>query len=253
MIEIQSTHCCGCGLCSAVCPKGLIGVEGHMAVLQHHDCMNCGHCQSICPQNAITLNGDSSPLQEVREPVEFSEVKHLIQSNRSIRFYDNEPVPAEKIEEILRVLDYSASAKNNQLVSWIVVSGMEKIQQFSLLCESLLPEDHEVHQTIATIRNPITVNAPHLLIACSDKRAVKGADDCLIKTTHATMLMHSQGIGSCFLGYLVGFLQQYPQLRECLSIEDHLCVHSALGFGYHSEEIYHKIPSRKKANITFLE
>lgn len=253
MISIKETQCIGCGLCVRVCPVAMLALEEGMPVKVHERCMNCGHCQGVCPQEAIILEGVEEKLGEVRNNLSFADVRDLIQGNRSIRRYDDTLVPQEKIAEVLRVLDYSGSAKNNQLVSWIVLSGKEKIQEFSCLIESLLPPDHEVLQTIAHIRNPITVSAPHLLLAYSNENAVKGYDDCVIKTTLATMLLHSQGIGSCFLGYLVAFVNEYPQLQEYLGLASGETLYSALGFGYHSQEVYTKVPTRLCADIRYMD
>lgn len=255
MISINQDLCVGCGGCARVCPTAVIKMKEKKAKPVHKLCMNCGHCQGLCPTNAIIFKDFQTEEQIPRvmdKKIEFHQIQNLIESNRSIRSYQDKLVEKEEIEKILRVLDHSSSAKNNQMVEWIVISGKEKVEEISNLCTKNLPEGHEVLGTIRRIRNPITCSAPHILIGYTNDKAVKGHDDCVIKTTLATMLMHSEGIGSCFLGYLVGFINAFPELKEHLGLKDNETVYSALSFGYNENEVYSKIPVREKAPVRFL-
>ncbi|MFP3195524.1 MAG: 4Fe-4S dicluster domain-containing protein [Caldivirga sp.] len=49
--------CTGCGICWAICPKGvLVGRLRDKAIVASQDqCMGCFSCQSNCPFNAITV------------------------------------------------------------------------------------------------------------------------------------------------------------------------------------------------------
>lgn len=137
-------------------------------------------------------------LRDAKIDVSFTDLQNLIESNRSIRIFKDKEVEKSEIDAILRTLDYSASSKNDQPVKWIVVSGKEQVEEISNLCTKNLPSDHPLQHYIATFRNPITVGAPHLLIPYADESFHKGHDDCVIKLTLASLLMHSKGIGSCF-------------------------------------------------------
>lgn len=227
MIEVNKERCVGCGACVRVCPTALLRMKENKPKAVHKLCMKCGHCQGVCPTDAILFKNQVGTPRVVENKVEFTQLQNLIESNRSIRFYQDKLVEEEQIKTILRVLDYSASAKNNQLVEWIVVSGKEKVQEISDLVTTNLPPDHEVLTTIKHIRNPITCSAPHLLIAYTNEKAVKGYDDCVIKTTLATMLMHTEGIGSCFLGYLARFINAIPDVKAYLGLKDNETVYSA--------------------------
>lgn len=252
MIEVTKELCVGCGACVRVCPTALLKIKENKAKPVHKLCMECGHCQGVCPTDAILFKNIKGTPRSIAPKPTFSELQNLIESNRSIRFYQDKLVEQDQIKTLLRVLDHSASAKNNQLVEWIVVSGKEKVQEISDLVTKNLPPDHEVLTTIKRIRNPITCSAPHLLIAYTNDKSVKGYDDCVIKTTLATMLMHSEGIGSCFLGYLTGFINAIPEVKAHLGLQDNETVYSALSFGYHHKEDYKKIPVRGEAPIRFL-
>lgn len=252
MIKIQQDRCVGCGRCKKVCPMAVIAMDGGKAMVSNENCIDCGHCQSICPVGAVVLNGVAETVKPATQPVAYADLQALIESNRSIRIYNDTQVPRSTIEDILRTLDYTASAKNDQPVQWVVVSGKEAVEQVSALCTAKLPAEHPLHAYIQHVRNPITVGATHLLIAYAHKDFDKGHDDCVIKVTQATMLLHSQGIGACFLGFLDGFINGDPELQEHLGIETDHKVYSAIGFGYHGGEVYPNVTVRKQAPIRFI-
>lgn len=148
MIEIKKEQCVGCGACVRVCPTALLRMKENKPKAVHKLCMHCGHCQGVCPTDAILFQNIKGTPKVVEEKVGFSQLQNHIESNRSIRFYQDKLVEQEKIKTILRVLDHSASAKNNQLVEWIVVSGKEKVQEISDLVTQNLPPNHEDRKSV---------------------------------------------------------------------------------------------------------
>ncbi|MBC7233658.1 MAG: ferredoxin family protein [Chloroflexi bacterium] len=56
-LEYDAQWCIGCGLCSDVCPHGVFGQDGGIAILlRPDDCMECGACQLNCPTGAIKVD-----------------------------------------------------------------------------------------------------------------------------------------------------------------------------------------------------
>lgn len=48
--------CSGCGMCVAVCPHAVFGMDGRKAVLvRPQACMECGACQLNCIAGAISV------------------------------------------------------------------------------------------------------------------------------------------------------------------------------------------------------
>ncbi len=259
MIAISETLCVGCEKCTTYCPVKLIDmVEGKAYIkeeLKKH-CLACGHCQGICEQEAIHLFDKNGKLKDAKQNVSIHDLQDLIESNRSIRSFTDERIDNSKLQEILHTLDHTASAKNEQPVRWIVVMGKKKVEEVYELCIKYLQRtnlDPKLLNFIAKIGNPITVNASHILLACAEENSVKPYDDCIIKMSLASLLFHSDGIGSCYLGYLVNFVNEDSALKEYFGITSSQRVYSALAFGYNDNEVYSKIPSRKKAPITFIK
>ena len=53
-LALDEEACVGCGMCTAVCPHGVLAMEGHKALVTDLDgCMECGACANNCPVAAI--------------------------------------------------------------------------------------------------------------------------------------------------------------------------------------------------------
>ncbi len=262
MIKVIEEKCVGCGKCKKFCPMGVISLENNKAFIteksenpQAFNCIHCGHCQAICSYDAIIIHNEVGELKKAEQNVDFEDLKNLIMSNRSIRSFKKELVKESIITDILRTLDYSASAKNEQKIKWIVISSKEKVEEIYQICLKRLRKtapSHPLFNYLENVRNAVTLEAPHVLLAYADKESSMPIEDATIKSTLATILMHSQGIASCFLGFLVGFINTNKEVKNILGINENEKVYSALGFGYSDKEIYINLPTRKKADINFI-
>lgn len=55
-LEFDPELCINCGMCSAVCPHGVLVANEHAVMLARPDaCMECGACQLNCPTGAIRV------------------------------------------------------------------------------------------------------------------------------------------------------------------------------------------------------
>ncbi|MDR1377740.1 MAG: ferredoxin family protein [Synergistaceae bacterium] len=55
-VEILRDRCRGCGLCSQVCPGGLIEVcDGRAYIAKPQNCWGCASCLKECPEGALRL------------------------------------------------------------------------------------------------------------------------------------------------------------------------------------------------------
>lgn len=60
--EIDFKKCIGCGLCSRICPEGIIKMVNKNGKLtpkvDYNFCKGCGLCSEECPVKAIKMNLD---------------------------------------------------------------------------------------------------------------------------------------------------------------------------------------------------
>ena len=55
-LRLDPSRCCGCGMCSTVCPHGVFTLREGSAEIVHLDgCMECGACANNCPSGAIRV------------------------------------------------------------------------------------------------------------------------------------------------------------------------------------------------------
>lgn len=55
-LALNADECVGCGMCTLVCPHGVLALEGHKAeIVDRNGCMECGACAKNCPTDALAV------------------------------------------------------------------------------------------------------------------------------------------------------------------------------------------------------
>lgn len=260
MFEINRDKCVKCGKCERVCPFTCITMEEEypeMVKRKIKACVKCCHCAAICPTEALSFPNMPCKSIKIKAKTEkdYIETKELIMTRRSIRNFKKTPVPIEIIEEIIRVSDYSPSAKNLQPQSWLVVHNPEKVDKIMELIVEWVNNKHismEILSELENNNNIVTLGAPHLLIGCGPKDSkFNHATDIAIALRDIDLLMHSKGLGACWAGYLTRMINSSAEIRALLGIGEDLNVYGALAFGFPDDESYQRLPYRKNPQIIY--
>ena len=64
-IRIRLEWCKGCGICSAFCPKGVLGLDEDtrkVFVKDGSKCTGCGNCELYCPDFCVELVDDKDMI-----------------------------------------------------------------------------------------------------------------------------------------------------------------------------------------------
>lgn len=55
-LALDARKCVGCGVCTIVCPHGVLALTDHKAeIVDLNGCMECGACTNNCPTGALAV------------------------------------------------------------------------------------------------------------------------------------------------------------------------------------------------------
>ena len=248
MPAINSALCISCGLCARVCPSAVITMEsGIPSVHPKRQCMECWHCAAICPRQAIQ-QGDLDLYPQKPD----GELELLVTMRRSARHFKPELPEKEIIARALETAAWAPTGKNERTYGWTVVYGRDRVLELLNLilewCKDK-PRLKVLTKLVKGHRDPITCDAPCVLICHNAKTAANPETDCVIAATTAELLLNKAGIGTCWGGYLRRSADLCPEAREYLSIPEGHNIYAALLIGLPDNEPYRNVPYRPKPDI----
>jgi len=269
-ILVDPDLCTRCGICSTVCTMGLIdrsdeNILPKIPGTKTGMCIGCGHCEAYCPTRALLLNDrpdEKVPLPPGAGTIDSDEMGFYLKKRRSVRHFTKDPVPKEKILEVLENTRYAASAGNGQPVEWIVVHDPERVKKIAALTiewmKSLVNTDHPMSSYIPVLigawesgSDVICRGAPHLVVATIPEGNPMAQTDAIIALTHIDIAAPAFGIGTCWAGFVAMAVWSYEPLRKELGIPAGRKSGYAMMFGNPQYKIY-GIPRRKPLMVSWL-
>lgn len=260
VINIDSKLCTGCGTCVKDCPGHVIQIKDGKAEVVSH-CIKCGHCVAICPVKAVSIpEYDMDDVEEyVPETFQIAPENHLhaVKFRRSIRSFKARSLEKEVLKNILDAGRYTATAKNAQACTFVVVQ--ERLDEFRQLFWKEMPSILEVLKEKARrYVRPFTLfyemwkqdpkndifffNTPCLLLIAAENTLDAG-----LAASNMENQAVAEGAGILYSGYLVGAISASQKLREWLGTGDKPIACCMLA-GYPAVS-YRRTAPRKKADI----
>jgi len=214
-----------------VCPCNIIGInerqELHFINEREKICLECGQCMAICSKQAITIKGLSYEENILKLPdysMNHKDFISFLSTRRSIRNFEDTPVPDEMIDQILDALSYAPYGAAPEKVNISVVNNRDVIESALPHMEEFLDnilkwmnspvasfmikrkKGMETYNTIKNHLYPIsklenyklkfgdriTRNAPAILIFHSEKDAEEHTNNSLIYATYVMLTAQAQ-------------------------------------------------------------
>jgi len=268
-ILVDKDLCTRCGICANVCTMGLIDPADENILPNVQDakagmCIRCGHCEVYCPSHALLLNDrpdENVPLPAGAGTIAPDDMGYYLRKRRSVRHFTKDPVPKEKILELLDIARYAASGGNGQPVEWIVVHDPEQVKKIAGLTiewmKTLINSNHPMSGYIPVLiqgwergSDVICRGAPHLLVATIPEGNPIAQTDATIALTHFDIAGPAYGIGVCWAGFVAMAASSFTPLQKELGIPAGRKSAYALMFGNPQYKVC-GIPHRNPLKVTW--
>jgi len=168
------------------------------------------------------------------------DIFQVFRDRRSIRKYQDRPVEADKIEQVLDAARLAPSWKNLQCWRFLVLDDHSRKEAIL----AAFPEDNPGRKAIAA--------APVAIVACADPAESEVANgieyyiaDAAIAFEHICLAAHARGLGTCWIGWF-----DETSLKKTLDIPDHIKVVGVTPLGYPDQEPKAR-PRKALAEIAF--
>jgi nitroreductase len=146
-----------------------------------------------------------------------------IHTRRSIRKYQDKPVPAELIDKLLAAAMSAPSARNQQAWQFVVLSDRHLLTQMP----QIMPNA------------PMVARAPLAILVCADLSLEKSAGywvvDCAAATQNLLLAAHALALGAVWCG-VYPRKERMDGLHRLLALPENVIAHSLVALGYPAEQ-----------------
>ena len=269
IIKVDESLCIGCDACIRCCPGGLITREkAPVPTADSWDlCIDCGHCVAICPTDALyqrAMGPENCESIDPRLIPTWDEVRQLLVTRRSIRGYVNKPVEKEKLLQLLDVSRHAANGGNRQVLHWMVINDPAKVHQVAGLTidwmKSVKDTNPELyHEAKLEMfinhweagRDHICRGAPCIIQAWSGKEERTAPPAAFNAIGYIQLAATTLGLGTSWSEGIGYASRAYQPLLDVLGMPEGQIPYATFLLGYPAE-IYHRIPTRKPVEVTWV-
>lgn len=145
------------------------------------------------------------------------EVFEAVKKRKSMRAYEQKPIPDDVLSRILEAGRLAPSASNYQPWHFVIVRDPEK--------RKVLSEGRYAH---------FLTQSPLVIVGCGDtERSPKwNAVDVSIAMQQMVLMATSEGLGTCWIGSF-----DEDSVRKCLNVPEQFNVVAMLAVGYGREKL----------------
>jgi ferredoxin len=271
--KINLETCKKCGLCAEVCPNQIMewvqGKEPGFRSDRLFLCFQCGHCMAVCPTQSITAEGLSYQEDFFDLPkggVGEGDFFNFLSSRRSIRNFQDKPVPKEMLQSIIQAVTMAPMGFPPHKVEVTVVQNRGIIKKalphLMKLYRDLtrwmknplarfLMKRKMTPETFNTIQNHVmpamekglpemkekgrdifTRGAPALILFHAPRRSENHTEDSHVAVTFGLLAAHALGLGASAIGLIPPAVERNQELRKLFQIPGDNEVLACMIVGY---------------------
>lgn len=161
------------------------------------------------------------------------ELETAIFGRRSVRDYQDKPVPEEIIQKILKAGAMAPSAMNRQPCRFIVIEDRKKIAELSEKVKKkagLLGFGARIAERAKIVEDAIFYGGTLLILVVAEKGNWMETD-CALAAQNMMLRAYDLGLGSCFIGFM-NLLDDDRETMDELGVLGSQKLYCPLIFGY---------------------
>ncbi len=270
LFKVDQQTCQQDGICAAVCPVRVIAFEegGYPTPIEGAEarCVRCGHCVAVCPTGSLShceMPVAACPPVHKELVLNIEQAEHFLRSRRSIRVYQNRPVPRQEISRLIEVARYAPSGHNSQCVEWLVLDRKEELRKLAAIVVDwmrwmigTMPQVALALHMDLVVRgceqgeDLILRDAPAVIVAHAGAGNRMAPHACTIALTYLELAAASMGLGTCWAGYFNVAATSFPPMQEALALPPEHQAFGSMMVGY-PKFSYHRLPLRNPPAISW--
>lgn len=163
------------------------------------------------------------------------ELDNCITGRRSVRKYQDKPVPKEVVDKILNAGVWAPSAMNDQPWRFVVIQDRKTINKLSDRTKQIASKLPVLPEHFKSKEDVVFYGAPLVILISVPRRedSIRSLNilDCGLAAQNMFLKAYEEGLGSCFIGF-AEFLKQDPSILEEIGINKDMELLASLIFGY---------------------
>jgi nitroreductase/NAD-dependent dihydropyrimidine dehydrogenase PreA subunit len=285
VMEVDPEKCDKCGLCLENCPFRAFETDedGIPRQKEEYECFSCYNCSVVCAVDAISTveayHVDAGFYATAPHPLpskmpiqprdaegnldEWNAIERAVFNRRSVRNFEDEPVPEALIRRVLEAGRFAPSAGNCQPWKFIAVTDKALIQEMDEAVYGVMNAMYAMYKDDELVKNlvpmyeadpnpglydprlisggvgsisrrygPTFLNAPAVILIAGDERAISGPEiNVGICGQNLNLVANSLGIRACWLGFSQ-VINMVPPLKAKFGVEEPWKISSGLVLGY---------------------
>ncbi len=173
-----------------------------------------------------------------------NEILETIKKRRSVRSYDDRPVPKSILSAIIEAGNEAPSAMNSQPWRFVVIENQEvkkkllnaakpNAHKIMDMIKDADPERYEkIKKRFAQLPDPVYYSAPAVIFVIGSGRYA--AHSCPLACENMMIAAHSLGLGSCWVGF-GAMVTDDAEVKSILELKEDETIFGPLLFGYPAE------------------
>jgi nitroreductase len=164
------------------------------------------------------------------------ELDNCIKGRRSVRAYKDEPIPQEKIENVLEAGTWAATGMSKQPWRFIIIENKDQIRSVSeetkKAIQELIPA---IAKRFETEEDIICYNAPALILICTENDQNFNniyLRDSVLAAQNMFLKAYELGLGTCYMGWIDAAISHRPEILEKMGVPKGYTVQVPLIIGY---------------------